>query len=58
MLSSGAAIFSATLSFVLCQAVSAAPQVNIGQTILIGRDIAGLKQDFFGGKDDVLPWKT
>jgi hypothetical protein len=27
-----------------------APQVKIGKTTLIGRDVTGLKQDFFGGE--------
>ena len=58
MLSSSAAIFSVVLSLILCRAASATPQVNIGRTILVGRDITGLKQDFFGGKEDILPWIT
>lgn len=27
----------------------AAPKVKVGKTTLIGRDVTGLKQDFFGG---------
>lgn len=27
----------------------AAPEVTLGQTTLVGRDIPGLEQDFFGG---------
>ncbi|KAG7445319.1 alpha/beta-hydrolase [Guyanagaster necrorhizus] len=36
---------------VLCYALLAAsaPQVQLGKTKLIGRDVTGLKQDFFGG---------
>lgn len=26
-----------------------APQVKVGETTFIGRDVTGLKQDFFGG---------
>ena len=43
------------LSFSLCSAAEAAPQVNIGKTILVGRDVTALKQDFFGGEEDILP---
>jgi acetylcholinesterase len=39
------------LGFFLLVAASAAPEVNIGHTTLVGRDVTGLKQDFFGGKE-------
>jgi hypothetical protein len=44
------ALFSVILSLVLSPAL-AAPEVKIGQTTLVGRDVTGLKQDFFGGKE-------
>ena len=30
--------------------VHAAPQIKIGNTTFTGRDVTGLKQDFFGGE--------
>lgn len=44
----------AILSLVLCPTILAAPEVNIGRTTLVGRDVTGLKQDFFGGKVMIL----
>jgi len=43
-------LFSAIVSLTLFPAALAVPKVNIGHTTLIGRDITGLKLDFFGGK--------
>lgn len=43
-------LFSVVLSL-LCPAALAAPEVIIGRMTLIGRDITGLQQDFFGGKE-------
>ncbi|KNZ71681.1 Lipase 2 [Termitomyces sp. J132] len=40
---------SSLLLLALAPLVSAAPEVTLGQTTLVGRDISGLKQDFFGG---------
>jgi len=34
----------------LLSLAAAAPQVKLGDTTLIGRDVTLLKQDFFGGK--------
>ena len=34
----------------LLSLIAAAPQVKLGNTILIGRDVTLLKQDFFGGR--------
>jgi acetylcholinesterase len=48
---SSAMLFSVILPLVFCPMALAAPEVNIGRTTLVGRDVAGLKQDFFGGKE-------
>ncbi|KAF7773531.1 CAZyme family CE10 [Agaricus bisporus var. burnettii] len=42
-------LFLAVLLSTTTTARSNAPQVKLGNTTLIGRDITGLKQDFFGG---------
>jgi len=34
----------------LVSLAAAAPQVQLGNTTLVGRDVPLLKQDFFGGK--------
>lgn len=47
-------LFSVVLSL-LCPAALAAPEVIIGRMTLIGRDITGLQQDFFGGIPFVEP---
>lgn len=36
--------------------VSVNPEVQIGDTTLVGRDMPLLSQDFFGGKTGFLPW--
>ena len=51
MLSFSAMAFSIILSLFLCPLALASPVVKIGNTTLIGRDVTGLKQDFFGGKE-------
>ena len=35
--------------FAFLLVVHAAPQIKIGKTTFTGRDVTGLKQDFFGG---------
>ena len=35
--------------------VHAAPQIKIGNTTFTGRDVTGLKQDFFGGVNCSFP---
>ena len=42
-------LFHVLLSSLLSVA-AAAPQVKLGNTTLVGRNMALLKQDFFGGK--------
>jgi len=42
-------LFHVLLSSLLYLA-TAAPQVKLGDAILVGRDVTLLKQDFFGGK--------
>lgn len=37
-------------SLTLIAFVTAAPQVKIGNTTLVGRDVPSLKQEFFGGE--------
>jgi acetylcholinesterase len=45
-------LFSAIVTLVLlCPAALAVPQVTIGNTTLVGRDVTTLKLEFFGGKD-------
>ena len=48
-ISSQAMLFRVLLSTFLSLA-AAAPQVKLGDTTLIGRDVTLRKQDFFGGK--------
>lgn len=49
-------LFSVILPLIgaLYPAVFATPEVHIGHTTLLGKDVTGLGQDFFGGKDQVL----
>jgi acetylcholinesterase len=49
--SSGMLFFSLIFFLVLCPAGLAIPEVNIGNTTLVGRDVPGLKQEFFGGEE-------
>jgi hypothetical protein len=42
------------LSLVFYPVAFAAPEVKIRSTILVGRDVTGLKQDFFGGESFIL----
>jgi acetylcholinesterase len=46
--------FSAILPLLAFRAVFAAPEVKIGHTTLLGRDVTGLKQEFFGGEQQHL----
>jgi hypothetical protein len=58
MHSFGAIVFSIILSLFLRPAALASPVVKIGHTTLVGRDVTGLKQDFFGGKEQFFDWTT
>ncbi|KIM41288.1 hypothetical protein M413DRAFT_445322 [Hebeloma cylindrosporum] len=42
-------MFKISSLLALLSLVYAAPQIKVGKTTLVGRDITGLKQDFFGG---------
>jgi acetylcholinesterase len=48
---SSAMLFFVILPLVFCPMALAGPEVNIGRTTLVGRDVTGLKQDFFGGME-------
>jgi hypothetical protein len=54
MHSFSAKVFAVILPLFLCPTALATPEVTIGHTTLIGRDVTGLKQDFFGGKEQSL----
>ena len=51
MHSYSANVFAVILPLFLCPTALATPEVTIGQTTLIGRDVTGLTQDFFGGRE-------
>jgi hypothetical protein len=54
MHSFNAMVFSTILPLLLCPVALAAPEVIIGHTTLVGRDVTGLKQDFFGGEEQLF----
>jgi hypothetical protein len=47
-------IFSAILPLIAFPTAFAAPEVKIGHTTLLGRDVTELKQEFFGGTQQYL----
>jgi hypothetical protein len=48
-------LFNIASFLALVSVVPAAPQIKVGKTTFIGRDVTGLKQDFFGGVNCSFP---